>query len=126
MQNIEATAFPAADELILWPMLCKVADLCKVTCIPSSHHVAPGQQLAYLLLLLLALPMADPAQANQTLDEDDDFVEFETDNWTEREANYNQPGLFESTWDDLGDGNDAVAQQIRTELTKKQQAKQGS
>jgi 26 proteasome complex subunit DSS1 len=66
--------------------------------------------------------MADPAQTGQTLDEDDDFVEFEVDNWTEREANYNQQGLWDSTWDDVGDGNDAVAQQIRTELTKKQQA----
>ncbi|KAF6265928.1 hypothetical protein COO60DRAFT_1633330 [Scenedesmus sp. NREL 46B-D3] len=61
-------------------------------------------------------------QTGQTLDEDDDFAEFEVDNWTEREANYNQQGLWDSTWDDIGDGNDAVAQQIRTELAKKQQA----
>lgn len=66
--------------------------------------------------------MSDPARLGQNLDEDDDFVEFETDNWDSRQANYNQQGLWDKSWDDFGDGNDAVAQQIRTELTTKQAA----
>lgn len=64
--------------------------------------------------------MSDPAQVGQTLDEDDDFVEFEADNWDSRQANYNQAGLWDKSWDDFGDAEDAVAQQIRTEITKKQ------
>ncbi|WIA23534.1 hypothetical protein OEZ85_000269 [Tetradesmus obliquus] len=73
-------------------------------------------------LNIAACVMADPAQTGQTLDEDVDFVEFEVDNWAEHEANHNQQGLWDSTWDDVGDGDDAVAQQIRTQLNKKQQA----
>lgn len=63
--------------------------------------------------------MADPAHTGQTLDEDDDFVEFETDNWTQREANYSQSGLWDSTWETDSTVQDAVAEQIRTEISKK-------
>lgn len=66
--------------------------------------------------------MSDPARIGQQLDEDDDFVEFETDNWDNRQANSNQAGLWDKTWDDAGDSNDAVAQQIRTELSNKKAA----
>jgi DSS1/SEM1 family len=63
--------------------------------------------------------MADPAQTGQTLDEDDDFVEFEVDDWSQREANCDQPGLWDAAWEADAAVEDAVAQQIRTELTKK-------
>lgn len=70
--------------------------------------------------------MTDPAQTGQVLDDDDDFAEFETDNWTEREANYNQPGLWDSGWEGSNNSStqNAVAQQIRTAVAAEAEKKE--
>jgi hypothetical protein len=62
--------------------------------------------------------MADPAQVGQMLDEDDDFVEFEADDWNQG-SNLNRKDLWDADWFDKDSTEDAVAQQIRTELEKK-------
>jgi hypothetical protein len=62
--------------------------------------------------------MADPAQVGAMLDEDDDFVEFEADDWNQS-SNLNRKYLWDADWFDKEGTADAVAQQIRTELEKK-------
>jgi hypothetical protein len=71
-----------------------------------------------------AAAASDPARVGAALDEDDDFVEFEADDWSRGEANFNTQGLWDKTWFDKEDKEDAVAQQIRTELQRKQQQQQ--
>jgi hypothetical protein len=68
---------------------------------------------------------SDPAQVGQALDEDDDFVEFEVDNWERNAANFNTKDLWDADWFDKEDAQDAVAQHIRTELARKAQQQQG-
>lgn len=58
------------------------------------------------------------------MDEDDDFVEFEADDWNTKQANLNSKDLWDTTWFDDDSTEDAVAQQLRTELEKKAQAQQ--
>lgn len=70
--------------------------------------------------------MADPARTGQVLDEDDDFVEFEADNWDAKKVALDSKDLWDTTWFDDDSTEDAVAQQIRTELQKKKQAAQQS
>lgn len=65
--------------------------------------------------------MADPAQVGQVLDEDDDFVEFEADDWRLDPAAQARKDVWEASWFDDEGTEDAVAQQIRTELAKKAQ-----
>lgn len=68
--------------------------------------------------------MADPARTGQVVDEDDDFVEFEADDWDQKQANLNRTDLWDTAWFDDDSTEDAVAQQIRTELEKKKAAQQ--
>lgn len=68
--------------------------------------------------------MADPAKTGQVVDEDDDFVEFEADDWDPKQANLSRKDLWDATWFDDDSTEDAVAQQIRTELDKKKAAQQ--
>jgi len=66
--------------------------------------------------------MSDPARAGQVLDEDDDFVEFEADDWRQDQANMNRKDLWDASWFDDQSTEDAVAEQIRTEMEKKAQS----
>lgn len=66
--------------------------------------------------------MSDPARVGQVLDEDDDFVEFEADDWRQDQANMNRKDLWDASWFDDQSTEDAVAEQIRTELEKKAQS----
>jgi hypothetical protein len=68
--------------------------------------------------------MADPARTGHVVDEDDDFVEFEADDWDQKQANLNRTDLWDTAWFDDDGTEDAVAQQIRTELEKKKAAQQ--
>jgi hypothetical protein len=68
--------------------------------------------------------MADPARTGQVLDEDDDFVEFSADNWDTKQSSLNSKDLWDTTWFDDDSTEDAVAQQLRTELETKAQAQQ--
>lgn len=70
--------------------------------------------------------MSDPAQIGQVLDEDDDFVEFEADNWKLDPASQARKDVWDASWFDDDTAEDEVAQQIRTELEKKAQAQAGS
>merc|ERR1712126_627451 len=51
------------------------------------------------------------------LEEDDDFEEFPTEDWTEENLNVDVMQVWEDDWDD-DDVEDDFSQQLRTELVK--------
>jgi hypothetical protein len=55
----------------------------------------------------------DPAKRGQELDEDDDIVELDADDWGPAQQDPRNTALWDKSWDD-DTADDYVGQQIRT------------
>ncbi|KIY98088.1 hypothetical protein MNEG_9874 [Monoraphidium neglectum] len=65
----------------------------------------------------------DPAKKGQQLDEDDDIVELDADDWGPAQQDARNAALWDKSWDDDSAG-DYVGQQIRTVARNQQQQQQ--
>ena len=54
--------------------------------------------------------------ANDVLEEDDDFEEFELNNWSKDAQDTDDNSQFKSSWDDDDGADDQFTQQLRSEL----------
>jgi hypothetical protein len=64
----------------------------------------------------------DPARKGQELDEDDDIVELDADDWGPAQQDPRNAALWDKSWDDAT-ADDYVGQQIRT-VARNQQVQQ--
>lgn len=62
----------------------------------------------------------DPAKKGQQLDEDDDIVELDADDWSAAQQDPRNNALWDKSWDD-DTADDYVGQQIRTVAANQQQ-----
>ncbi|GBF93288.1 hypothetical protein Rsub_06020 [Raphidocelis subcapitata] len=65
----------------------------------------------------------DPAKKLQDLDEDDDIVELDADDWGPAQQDPRNTALWDKSWDDAA-AADYVGQQIRTVAVQQQQQQQ--